>query len=477
VSIAIAKPITIPIKKQLLALILLAIFYSGDGFAAPDYQQTRQQFDNGEYTLSFPRLLALAKLGNASAQLTLAESYALGLGTEKHIEQAYAWTLMAMDHQHRDAKAHYLQYRRLANSKRHAKALYRALAKDYGINTLNQQLYPLTHQGNGLNNLNETAVPVHMPAPQYPDGLSQNNPGGWAIVEYDINPRGETDHVQLLAAYTSGTASTMGPTSLETVKNWRFKPSEQLHQTQWRLFQLPGAARDDHFAHLNQLRNSAMAGNATDQYLLAALVEVGLINANSKPYKATNSAIKIGTPLQWLLTSAINGYDKAQYALYRCLSKGGLCQPDNNKSLKWLNLASEQGNINARYFLAKAYATRNNGLVAYAPEAAIPLLTGLINANHLPAMILYTRLLAHNSNRRLMDPQKAIKYGQQAMALDHNHPDLLLNIGIASFELDQFDKGQDFLLRAINEAELRQWPVTDYVNVLDGYQRKILVDK
>jgi TPR repeat protein len=298
-----------------------------------DYAQAIVHLDNEQYVQSFSQLFSLAKLGNIPAQLIVAESYAKGFGTKRDLQQAYAWSLMAIENNHPDANSQYLQYRRLTPKKRQAKVLFNTLNTHYGLTALNTSLYP----------------------------------------------------------------------------------------------------------------------------------QLNLVGQNAE--------------LQRLLNLAVNGNGKAQYELFECLLSGRLCQADKSKAQKWLTYAQQQGQTDAMLFVAKAHLKQNNGWVSYSPPTAIELLKQLMADNHLPAMAVYCQLLATSEDQQIKNPQQAIKTAQQAMALDNNNPNLLASLGSAYFELNQVNKGQQYLMDAIKEADIRQWPIDDYVNALEAYQRAALLEK
>ncbi len=460
--------------KKTLTLLAISLSSFCAFHANADYSQAQQQLANGDYEQSFPQLLQLAKLGNSRAQLALAQSYASGYGTEQDFTQAYVWSLMAMDNHHPDAKAHYLQVRRQTPSKRQAKSLYQSLSDRYGVEALDNNLYP---QANSIyRNLIKPAMEKYTPQPEYPDVLTQGETAAWAVVEFNVNPSGVTDNVHIVASYPE---ETIDKYVLSAVAQWQFELQYDDHNkplsypSQRRLFQLSATSEEAkaHFerqnsAYLAQLQQRALTGSGAHQYLVSALMDLELVS--------TQNNTKTDTPLGWLTKAAINGYGKAQYELFQCLSAGGGCLTDENKAVQWLKMASEQGNKNAMFFLVNAYLNPDGNLVDYSPTAAMSLLQQLVKTNYLPALTLYSQLLASSEQGGIRDPQKAIKYAHQAMALDNNNPDLLATLGIAYFELGRVDKGQEFLLQAIHEADLRRWTIDYYVDVLEDYQLALL---
>ena len=431
------------------ALLIIAIATAPLSVVA-DFYQVKKQFQSEQYNQSFEQLLMLAQFGHASAQAMLAESFEKGYGTQVDIESAYAWSMMAMENGNDKAQPLYLQYRQKVTSRRKAKLFYKQLQNQFSPKALNASLFPLT------NDPHQSII-----GPVETTNQPKDNDNAWAIVRYDINKYGFTEDIQIIAAAPS---NVIEDAVLETVKDWHFKSSKFGQHNQIQLFevkQFDQNAFNSSQQH-QQLSRLAKSGRADAQYVYAKLVEFNRVSSPNT------------TALQWLLKSAINGYAPAQYEIYQCLSFEGHCKADADKAMKWLSMASMQGEPRATRALAHAHLQVDHPTLDRSTKTAASMLQELANNNDLIALIDYAKLLASSDDIQLRDPQQAIKYARQAMALDNNNPELLAVLGIAYYSLGEHDKGQTFLMQAISEAEYRQWPIDEYVNTLEAYQRAVL---
>jgi TPR repeat protein len=449
------------------ALLMLAVATMIPFTVSADFYQVNQHYEAGEYQKSFPQLLLLAQQGNASAQVALAQSYAKGYGTPADYNQAFAWVMMAMDNQTETANKLYLDYRGKVKSRRNAKTLYKQLKSKYGIEALNISLLPIMNSNS--QSLTKPAITIDTPQPEYPVAIYEKKANIWTIAQFDVNENGVTQNVNILASYPDNNIDAV---VIKAINDWRFKSAIDAqnnpvrHDNQVQLFEL--FEESGHFAgskvHLDIL-TKANQGSAQHQYLYAKLVDSNLVVSKT-------------SALQWLINSAVNGYGKAQFELYQCLTFDGRCKADRVKALKWLKIANRRDEIKTKMLMAKAYLNPDNPLLPFSPPKALTLLEGLIATEYLPVLSLYAKLLATSEVKTIKDTQKAIKYARQAMALDNDNPQLLAVLAIAYYDLDKAGKGQDFLMQAIKEAEYRRWPIDYYVNLLEDYQRAtLLVDE
>jgi TPR repeat protein len=447
------------IVKWLTTLAMLILLSFGFN-AKADFYQVNQQYLAGDYQSSFPQLLSLAQQGNSSAQLTLANAYAKGNATNVDFIQAFAWVMLALDNKHPAARTAYLDYRTKVPSRRNAKLRYKQLKSKYGKDALSASLFPevLSDKEPVIKH----AVAISKPDPEYPVAAYENKSNVWAIAQFDVNENGKTQNVNILAAYPDDSIS---DAVVRAVNSWQFQSSYDSqnnpvrHNNQLRLFELFAKRGDfDTSAAHQQLLTKAKQGHGAEQYMYAKLVEAGRTPENGP------------TSLDWLMKSAVNGYAKAQFELYQCLSVQGHCKADPVKALNWLSPANQNGEPHSTLLLIQAYLTPDSPLVNYSPQKAQATLLELIKNDDLQALVLYSKLLATSDDTAVKDTEAAVKYAQQAMALDNNNPHLLSVLAITHYDLGKIDEGQDYLMKAITEAEYRQWPIDHFVNLLEQYQ-------
>ncbi|NQZ12813.1 MAG: hypothetical protein HRT35_37155, partial [Algicola sp.] len=397
------------IVKRLTALRLFTsrLFTSGlvtlimIGFNAnADFYQVNQQYLAGDYQRSFPQLLSLAQQGNSSAQLTLANAYAKGNGTNVDYIQAFAWVMLAMDNKHPAAQTTYIEYRTKVPSRRNAKLRYKQLKSKYGKDALNAALFPEVLSDKAA--VIKHAVAVSKPDPEYPVAVYEKKSNIWAIAQFDVNENGKTKNINILAAYPNDDIS---DSIIRAVNSWQFQSSYDSqnnpirHDNQLRLFELFAKRGDfDKSQAHQQLLTKAKQGHAVEQYMYAKLVEAGRTPENGP------------TSLDWLIKSAVNGYARAQFELYQCLSVQGHCKADPVKALHWLSAANQNGEPQSTMLLTQAYLTPDNPLVNYAPQKAQVALIELIKNDDLQALVLYSKLLATSDDAAVKDTEAAIKY-------------------------------------------------------------------
>lgn len=449
--------------RLLLCLILLYTALCTVSAGAVDFYQIKKSHRLGEYQKSLPLLIEKAKLGYAPAQIALAEAYAKGYGTKIDYLNAYAWALMAKDQGHPLAESLYLDYRTRLSSRRAGKQLYQTLKSQYGTNALRQSLYPKIHSK--AMPISPQPQAVKTPEPNFATSVYEQQDAFWTLIQFDINENGKTENINILASYPQHGHN---PQIEQAIKQWQFKPTMDINNNPLRFdFQtrlISMYSQHNSFVgspEQQQLLARAQNGHAQQQYILSKLLEFEVLSTNT------------GSALEWLLKAAINGYGKAQFELYQCTSVDSRCQQDQAKAMQWLKMAQNTGEPRTKMALVKAYMTAQG----QDPENAHKMLEALVQSNHLPALILYAKLLATSTDKTVKNPEQAIKYARQAMALDNNHPQLLAIIAIAHYSLEQPDEGQALLMEAIREAEYRRWPIEYYVNLLEDYQRATLLQQ
>ena len=437
--------------KRLLCALATTLLLSQPALA--DFATAEAQYRAGDHPQSFAAFSQLARLGHVGAQLRLARSHAMGHGVKQNLEKAYAWALMAQDNGSSQGKALYLEYRKQVKSRRQAKALYKKLKAQFGRAALEQQLMPIARDLKAP--LLAKPEGVHTPEPEYVDNWTQVPSPAWAIAQFDINPWGGTENVRFVSHY--GKADIRQVVS-DTLKQWQFEPSVNQNNrgttryghTHQFTFGMQTELEDYAQSQQHQqLAEQARNGDSEAQYQYAQLIELNLL-PNSKL-----------SSLDWIRKAAVNGHPDAQFALYQCLEGGTRCRKDSTKSAKWLQLAEQSG-------AAAALMLKAERQLSNAPDASLAILEQLATRNYLPALVEYARLLLH------IDPDQAIKYARQAMALDNNNPNLLATLGQAHYARKETKKGEILLLEAVTEAEYRRWPIDYYVNLLERLQRQAL---
>jgi TPR repeat protein len=435
---------------SLIKILFIFVITTAPWAVVADFAQASKHFNSAQYNQSFNQLLMLAQFGHAGAQTLLAESYASGYGTEVDTDSAYAWILMAMENNNEKAQSLYLHYRLKVRSRRKAKVLYKQLQNQFSHQALSVSLFPLSNDPTLP--MIELTTTVNQP---------KNNDNAWAIARYDVDRHGFTSDIQVIIAAPS---NVIEDAVVETIKDWQFKPSKLGLHNQIQLFEINqyNQTTFTNSQQHQQLAKLAKAGRGDAQYVYAKLVAFNRV------------AFADTTALQWLLQSAINGYPPAQYEIYQCLSFNSHCKADSDKAMKWLSMASMNGDLTATMALAHAHLQSDHPTLDHSAKTAAAMLQKLANGNDLTALIDYAKLLVTSDDNEIRNPQQAIKYARQAMALDNNNPELLSTLGIAYYSLGEHDKGQEFLMQAITEAEYRKWSIDDYVNTLEAYQRAVL---
>ncbi len=452
-------------NKRLASLLLIALTPLASSATSADFATVQQWYQTGDYQKSFTRLQTLAKRGYGPAQVLLSEAYGQGHGSKIDYVNAYAWALMAKAQNQTKADALYLQYRTLLTSRRAGKQRFGELQSQYGQQALSQNLYPQIHAT--AMPISQLPQPIDTPEVAYPTEAYEKQQAFWSIVQFDINESGHVENLQTLASYPNASwQSDILTTINTTLSSWQFKPQNDAanlpkrFDLNTRLFAL--YQQNTTFIgspEQKALMNKANAGDAKSQYVLSKLIEHDVLSS------------QYGQSLSWLLKAAINGYPAAQFALYQCLSTKSRCEPDKQKAAHWLTLAEHNGYPAAKLAKLRLTLANPNGDT----KAAVNELKGLVEANQLPAIILYAKTLTTSEDANIKDLDQAIKLARQAMAIDHNNPQLLGILAVAHFELGQIEQAQNFLLEAVREAEYRRWPIDYYVNLLEKYQRAVLL--
>ena len=418
-----------------------------------------------QYAQSFKAFKQLAEQGNSNAQMALAESYALGQGTQVDLPLALAWSLVAKDNQHPTADHFYSIYRSEVKSRRQVKQLYRQLKQQFGHQTLQQTLYPI------LNDLEQPLVKsiaaIEVSEPQYPIAAFESKQQQFVLAMYDIDGNGQSNNIRILLSYPNQNLDAMVK---QTIDSWRFSSSFDPfnnpieHHNQLQLMQLFG--EKNQFAQskqAQQIKRMANQGIAEQQYLYALLLEANLISTTTSSQQAA---------LDWLTRAAVNGHIPAQYHLSLCLKHNSRCKQQPNKAQTWFNQTLKTEEKPTRITMAYIKQLINQDKQSQALIALKP----LIDSNHLPALILQANLLAQKTDAKQTELEQAIKIARQAMALDHDNPQLLAILANAHYRLnpntsiDNKPQWQQLLTTAIAEAEYRQWPIDYYVELLEQYQ-------
>lgn len=439
-----------------------------------DFYQAQKAYQSKDYQQSFNQFKQLAEQGNANAQIALAQSYANGQGVEHNYAKALAWSMMAKQLQHPAADGLYLAYRDKVSSRREVKAQFKQLQQQFGLEVLQQKLYPvLTNPKKPI--VAKPSLLEHV-EPQFPADAYEDKTHSWVMLQYDIDANGHTTNIEVLSSYPD---NRLHQEAIKAVQQWRFqlplditnKPKTYPLQTQ--VFEL--------FANQNPYQNSQSAqqllslanqGSGEHQYQLAHLLNNGIIKQPHSKQQAPHQA------LDWLTRAAVNQYGLAQLQLYLCFGLGR-CESDNTKAQLWLQRAlKNQVNQAAMVQIAN--------LISQGQQLkAIKLLEPLMKNNHLDALTLYANLTATSDDQNLIDYQQSIKIARQALALDHDNPRLLAIIALAHFNLDpnaveqsqNQPKWQYLLSNAIAEAEYRNWPIDYYVNTLEKLQQQTLLQQ
>lgn len=443
--------------KYGFALLMLALSFK----TVADFPTARSLFEKQEYALAKPQLETLAELGHLEAQFLLSRMYAEGLGVDKDINLAYAWTLIARDRNHPQADKQYRGLRTKLSSRLEGKEVYATLNSQFGKQALESNLYPTA---NRYVSSDVRVKPLSQPEPDYPSYFARSGIAAWAIVHYDINEDGRTEKPHVVASFPVDAISEY---VLPAVANWRFEPPRDLYGDPIRLemqsytfkIKTPSSPRTRKFERENQdYMDAILAAAKTEaakyQYLYALLAE--------------NRIVPNADAMNWYLQAAINGYPAAQYRLAQCLVTGNGCDRDPSKAVNWLTISADSGDAKAAYLLAQELLDSNN--VNYDPHKAAFYLEIAALTEYMPAITEYAALLAMSDNPTLRDPQKAIRLAEQGRTIDANNPNLLSTLGVAFIELGQQSRGESMLRQALAEAKKRNWTVQGFEDLLADYQ-------
>ncbi|GAB2926780.1 energy transducer TonB [Rheinheimera gaetbuli] len=443
--------------KYGFALLMLALSFK----ALADYPTARSLFEKQEYALAKPQLETLAELGHLEAQFLLSRMYAEGLGVDKDINLAYAWTLIARERNHPQADQQYRGLRSKLSSRLQGKEVYTTLSSQFGKQALESNLYPTA---NRYASSDVRVKPLSQPEPEYPSYFARSGIAAWAIVHYDINEDGRTEKPHVVASFPVDAISEY---VLPAVANWRFEPPRDLYGDPIRLemqsytfkVKTPSSSRTRKFERENQeYMDAILAAAKTEaaryQYLYALLAE--------------NRIVSNADAMSWYLQAAINGYPAAQYRLAQCLVTGNGCDRDPSKAVNWLTISADGGDAKAAYLLAQELLDSNN--VNYDPHKAAFYLEIAALTEYMPAITEYAALLAMSDNPTLRDPQKAIRLAEQGRTIDANNPNLLSTLGVAFIELGQQSRGESMLRQALAEAKKRNWTVQGFEDLIADYQ-------
>lgn len=440
-----------------LALLMLAL----SSQAVADFPTARALFEKQEYALAKPQLETLAELGHLEAQFLLSRMYAEGLGVDKDMNLAYAWTLIAKERNHPLADKQYRKLRTQLDSRLEGKEVYATLSSQFGKQALDSQLYPTTNRYVAFD---RRVKAISKNEPDFPAYIERSGIAAWAIVHYDINEDGRTENAQIVASFPVDAISDF---VLEAVATWQFQPPKDAFgdpvrlEMQSHMFKVNAQTNSksrkfdrENQQYLEAIHDAAKAESAKYQYLYGLLTE--------------NQVVPGEDPMYWYLQAAINGFPAAQYRLAQCLVSGNGCDKDPSKAVNWLAISADSGDAKSAFLLAQELLDSNN--VNYDPQKAAFYLEVAALKEYMPAITEYAALLAMTDNPALRDPQKAIRLAEQGRAIDANNPNLLSTLGVAFIELGQQSRGESMLKQALAEARKRNWTLQGFEDLLADYQ-------
>ncbi len=451
-------------KSALLFTSALSLISSS---VLADYSSAQRHLEKGEHKLAVTELNKLAKSGHVKAQFQLAQAYQAGQGVEADINKAYAWYLIAKDFGHPEAQSKYKELRRMVPSRKEAKNHYRALSDEYGYKVHQASFAPVTKHTNFYPQRAKLLEGVESNEVKLKEKFNV-----WATVAYNVNESGHVEDARILASFPKGV---IDDKALETINQWQFEQNISPTGDARRTFDLMHTFKfksDNNKAnrefkrqmsqYTEKLKALADKGNGYAQHRYALMLEQKVIEAQENEH------------IDWYYKAAVNGNHEAQLRLMHCFANGEGCQPDENKAFNWLKKAAESENERAQYQLAMTML--NYESVHYDVAKASEILKAATLKQYLPAMVAYSHLLAFSDEASIRDMQAAVKFAELARALDNTNPVLLSVLGTAYSELGKIQQGNALLQQALNEANKRNWPAQNYINLIEQPQASMMAD-
>lgn len=449
-----------------LARVLLALVVATVA-AAPahaDLHSAYHAYQKGDYAHAFQGFLALAKLGQPQSQLTVAQMYEAGRGTEQSDIHAYAWANLSAANGETDARALADKIRPMLapGSERiagwltqpytHA-ALERTLLPDLSSKPLQAAAH--SSQSKPVPTFKPKLIKAYL-AP-YPTDARRQGIQGWVFVELTVMLDGLPRFPRILYAdppdvfdeavkesvlRTQFSPAPQGATPLRTAIPYRYTRGRYANQPA-----LPP-----------RLLADAKAGGPQAELLYGLLLDSG--------HPAT------GGGLPWLVKAAQAGLGTAQYEIGRDLLAGVGCRADEAKALRWLRMAADQGQPNAEILLTARLLHGTPSAADVARARALlerPSGEDMEQESSHDAQLLLAAILAATPQPALRDPRRALELLRNFNDRDGDPTPLEIRAAAQAAEGD-FPHAVASEKRAIRRAHSLKWDLSPLEARLVAYQ-------
>lgn len=392
-------------KKNALILLrfIIVICVSNISYAYADFTIGADHYAQGHYEKAFNEFMAAAQYGDHDSQQNIGAMYYRGEHVTKDIPTAYAWMALAAQNPTINQSGTHLKiFNKLNdNEKNIASKKYEALLKEYGNDVIKEKLTPIfIGKSAGLQDRRS----IKRVTPDYPLDMLNAGKSGFVDVIFTIDKYGFTrDHIVYYAHSKSFEKKAM-----EALRKFQYEPSKindkpvdiNGYKTRHN-FYLSGQKinQAELTKTVDDLRNKAKAGAATDQLAFAYFLEA--LPSLSEEYQSNEN------PNEWYVAAANNGNGAASYFLGRNILYGNMCKQDPYQSMAWLLKAAKQGITDAQYMLALeafsgAHFEKNEEKAFYWLEQAA--------TSSAPAKVRFAWILATHPDPARRNGSRALTY-------------------------------------------------------------------
>jgi TPR repeat protein len=386
--------------------------------AHADLNSAVSAFKHRDYVQAFPQFLALARLGQPTAQLTVAYMYSGAMGTTGSDIDAYAWATLAAQ----NGEAQGLRLAKelepdlaLAPGSRRIAARVTAA---YTPAALDRTLLPALLQPSARSNASRTrhrkaasdgrgtrtparCKPQRFDTSIYPMEADFRGMQGRFVVQYTLMPDGTARNPRVVFGLRASQFDEAARAGVLMAKFAHGGTGAHPLQCTIALEFLERQYSTDDYpglqAKLWRLHHGARQGNPQAEAfygtLLAGLPQV---------FRERHARF-----LAWLVKGAQGGDALAQYEVAVCLQTAfGGCVPDQAKALRWLHLAAAQNEPDAE--VALAVRALQGAPDAAALAAAKHWLAQAVAQDNTAAETYLSALLAASPQAAVRDPARAL---------------------------------------------------------------------
>ncbi|WP_188692056.1 TonB family protein [Bowmanella pacifica] len=447
-----------------VGLLLASMMVRADLLTATvAYQQ--EQFDKARQ-----EFMQLARLGNVDALYNLGVMNLHGQGQDKDYAKAFAWFSIAADFGLSEAgSAASLVYQHLPQQSEPV-GLKQQLDHEFGFLNYQENLQPIFTSDASLD---EALAPQrsHFLEPVYPEEAYKKGLEGWVWVEFDIDPSGAVNDLEIIDGYP--------PREFEraiynAVSRWRYQPlvkdgQPQPYHSRSLLYHFSthkGRRYRESFSRqsnayqqrISELIERAEQGDAVVQYYISNWLMTEQSNAAMllrRHFQQDNA------PGEVLLDAAKNGYALAQYRLGSSLLRGQLAESDRHKGLNWVLQAAQSGLAVAQYRLAREILDSKDVQQDFSKAARW--LGQAAEQGHFRAIRDLAEL---NLQQGLLNDVEPLLL--RGLALDDQHPQLLFIQARLLSRQGQAKAARIQAEKALQHAESREWYRQDIQNWLSS---------